>query len=76
MPESVHIFFEDYHRDGGDKVVMATLDEWKRLIEPATSQGLPIDAGNVDEDLFEELYARDAIVVPDDLVIERVVPLI
>lgn len=75
-PSKIVIFFQDYHHDGGDKVVEATLNEWERMIEPATKNGFPIDAGTIDEDLFEELYSRDAVVLPRDFCIDRIVPLV
>lgn len=37
------IYFEDYHRDGMDKVVEATEDEWEALIAPAVAGKHPID---------------------------------
>lgn len=75
--DKVRIFFEDYHHDGCDKVVEATMDEWDRMIAPAVTRNFPIDAGTIDEELFEELYGREAVdVTLSELKkIERVVPM-
>jgi len=72
------IFFEDYHHDGDDRVVEATQEEWDRLIAPAIRFRYPIDAGTVDEDLFQELYSRPAIDLKLSEVnaIEHVIPLV
>lgn len=75
---SIFIFFEDYHHDGGDRVVSATLAEWEQLIKPAVDRRYPIDSSTVDHTLFQILYARPAVDLKLSEIkqIEHVVPLV
>lgn len=77
--EKVLIFFEDYHHDGGDKVVEATEAEWQSLIAPAMAEAArPIDAATVDEVVFDKLYGRKDLDLKKSEIekITRVVPLV